>query len=246
MGKGSEQSIPNGSSQVTSKSVGKHLNIIINKSGKIYNFLHPKLWAKVWVKGYSHTAGTELIQPFWHELCDAWFKMCIYFDMIIQLVGIWTKKTQWAQRYVYLHVHCSTVSNNRKTETVSVPNNRKLNFISIRLTVQLLELFVYLLKTINPIKTDEKTIPRVWPNFCFKKVKKSALCVHWKKARKVYQNIFEAVLCGEWNYRRTPTPPQPHLVIFLNFKEFLLWICIAAVNRKKKTNPTERTRVSVL
>lgn len=43
MGKGSEQSVPNGSSQVTSKSVGKHLNIIINKSGKIYNFLHPKL-----------------------------------------------------------------------------------------------------------------------------------------------------------------------------------------------------------
>lgn len=122
----------------------------------------------------------------------------------------------------------------RKTETVSVPNNRKLNFISIWLTVQLLELFVYLLKTINPIKTGEKTIPQVWPNFCFKKVKKSALCVHWKKARKVYQNIFKAVLCGEWNYRRTPTPPQPHLVIFLNFKEFLLWICIAAVNRKKK------------
>lgn len=109
MGKGSEQSVPNGSSQVTSKSVGKHLNIIINKSGKIYNFLHPKLWAKVWVKGYSHTAGTELIQPLWRELCDTWFKMCIYFDMIIQFVGIWTKKTQWAQRYVYLHVHCSTV-----------------------------------------------------------------------------------------------------------------------------------------
>ena len=43
MGKGSEQSIPSGSSQVTSKSVGKHLNIIINKSGKIYNFWHPKL-----------------------------------------------------------------------------------------------------------------------------------------------------------------------------------------------------------
>ena len=34
----SKQSIPSGINQVTSKSVEKHLNIIINKNGKIHNF----------------------------------------------------------------------------------------------------------------------------------------------------------------------------------------------------------------
>lgn len=46
------------------------------------------IWEKMQGKGYCHTVGGELMQPFWCVLCNTCHKMCICFDAAIQFVGI--------------------------------------------------------------------------------------------------------------------------------------------------------------